>query len=1492
MWRTQPIFVSSTFQDMQAERDHLRTYVFPELEERLRAVRVHLEWVDLRLGVATASLSSESAREQQVIKVCLAEARRCRPFLIVLLGERYGWIPPQERITAAAVEEGLDADVAGSSVTDLEIRVGVLAPESAPHRCFVYLRDSLPYSEMPSDVAAFYADALDPESASQDRAARLTNMKQRLEAAVPNRIRHYMADWDRDHSRVTGLDAWGRIVLEDLWRELSQDAAAEGPELSPSQVERNAIEDFAIDRSRDFVGRERLLSYITRFATSSESDTAYGACVTGAPGAGKSALFGELTRRLRTSGAFVLSHATDATPRSSSVDSMLQRFVEELAAAVGVDASPGTGNFEALDATFASLLAKLARRQRVIVLVDGLDQFERTPRGRFLTWLPRPWPANAKLITTAAPGDGSQTLSERDGIEMATLPPLDAGEARHIAKAISGRYHRALEPDVLYALVEKTSPAGLACSNPLWLTIAVEELNLLDADDFQRVARNYSGTPAERVRSLMLDMVSDLPPEADALYGVVFDRAETLFGARLARAFLGLIALSRRGWRQTDFRALLPRLTDEPWDDLRFASLRRVFRGQLRQHGVLGQWDAAHGQMRAAARTRVTAALGDITGVHTAIADHLLSLPPNDPLRVTETPRHLLAAGDWRRMSAYYGDASLAEGSVESATGALFDSLVGVSASDAADAAEFVGRLLDADFDEGVRELVVRRLVHYLSDALDGRVPLAVQIAVLARLEEAIRASLTATPGRLVCLTVLSVAQNKMGRLLQAAGRPSDALKVYSEASNTFGALAEHDRDNRLGPLGMARTLQNMGDLLFATGKLDEAMAAYWASVRVAKRLADSHPSDRDTQLTLATSLERAGRTVMARGGRAEALDVYRASAAVLNGLVESDPQNLEAQRSLVGSLHGVGQALAASARQKDALDAYRSSLTVAEAVSARDPEHVEDRRAIAVSQERIGEILFGHGDAEGARAWWEQSLAIREKLADADPSNTSWQRDVANSLERVGDTYHFVGLGREAIERYTRGIAILEELLTGDQENREWRRGLALTLEKKAGSLAAAEQREGALTAYEKSLALCRALAHDDPDDVRMLRQLSTCAIGAGDVLEDMGRADQALAIYQESMTIRERLAAADAGNAGSQNDLAVVQNRLGNVLAKAGRDEEALAAYRRSCEILSALAEAEPQNPMHQFNRAIGHERVARILAKDRVEEARDEYRTRVAIAEQLVEDYPGRPDWEDLLLRSYEKLRDFLAANAGRGGNWRHELMYRHAQIGGLHACAGRLGRALSAYREQLAVAQSLASDDPGDLDRERDVSVAFSAIGDVYSAAGRPEEALAAFQQDFSIAERLAAADPADAQRLWDLSTSYIRIGDALLANKQADEAQTALRNGLAIRQRIATDHEDNAGWQRGLAVSYNKLANVLLATDQREEALECFRRLVAIAVRLAALHPDDEQWRRGLAKSYAKLADVLNALGRGEEALEASRQSKVVSDGDAPAKQDQ
>jgi len=102
-WKARPIFISSTFRDMHAERGYLRTHVFPRLEEELRKRRHQLEPIDLRFGVESGDAASEEERELLVLKVCLGEIRKSRPFLLVLLGDRYGWVPPADRMPQAAL---------------------------------------------------------------------------------------------------------------------------------------------------------------------------------------------------------------------------------------------------------------------------------------------------------------------------------------------------------------------------------------------------------------------------------------------------------------------------------------------------------------------------------------------------------------------------------------------------------------------------------------------------------------------------------------------------------------------------------------------------------------------------------------------------------------------------------------------------------------------------------------------------------------------------------------------------------------------------------------------------------------------------------------------------------------------------------------------------------------------------------------------------------------------------------------------------------------------------------------------------------------------------------------------------------------------------------------------------------------------------------------------------------------------------------------------
>ena len=82
------VFVSSTFQDMSAERDELVSRVFPVLTQKAAKRKVSLTVIDLRWGI-----TEEESKMSKVVEICLEEIDKSHPFFIGLLGNRYGWIP-------------------------------------------------------------------------------------------------------------------------------------------------------------------------------------------------------------------------------------------------------------------------------------------------------------------------------------------------------------------------------------------------------------------------------------------------------------------------------------------------------------------------------------------------------------------------------------------------------------------------------------------------------------------------------------------------------------------------------------------------------------------------------------------------------------------------------------------------------------------------------------------------------------------------------------------------------------------------------------------------------------------------------------------------------------------------------------------------------------------------------------------------------------------------------------------------------------------------------------------------------------------------------------------------------------------------------------------------------------------------------------------------------------------------------------------------------
>lgn len=114
--RVARVFISSTFEDMQLERNILARAVFPRLRDRINLDGISLYEVDLRWGI-----SQEDAENRKVVSICLEEIDTCYPFFLCVLGERYGWRPSSTDIGSS---DKANLRIRGSnspSITEIEI---------------------------------------------------------------------------------------------------------------------------------------------------------------------------------------------------------------------------------------------------------------------------------------------------------------------------------------------------------------------------------------------------------------------------------------------------------------------------------------------------------------------------------------------------------------------------------------------------------------------------------------------------------------------------------------------------------------------------------------------------------------------------------------------------------------------------------------------------------------------------------------------------------------------------------------------------------------------------------------------------------------------------------------------------------------------------------------------------------------------------------------------------------------------------------------------------------------------------------------------------------------------------------------------------------------------------------------------------------------------------------------------------------------------------
>lgn len=1277
-WRIRPVFISSTFKDFGEERDQLRNFVFPEIEERLRERFHHLEPIDLRWGVETKSVDQEEEKHLLILKVCFGEIFRSRPFLIALIGDRYGWIPPLERVKTAAMEVGYDGEVQNKSITALEMEYGVLNTPEQMTRSRFYFRMPLPYDSMPQDVAQYYSDAYSKEENAQLKVENQSKLKSRIQSkeespSLVGRWHTYKADWDSQLHKVIGLEAFGKMVLDDLWEDIQAETESyvQKPALTWIEEETRSLAEFVEGRVRDFKGREGTLAYILRFALSPDGEQKYnGLCITGNPGSGKSAVFAKLHRELAKSDVFLLANAAGAGARSTDIDAILERWILELCVflnlkspafltegkseAVNLDLDrPKFNRSKELEVSFRHLLGLAGKTHRVVVLLDALDQMEHTLRGRNLSWMPSQWPENVKVIATGIPGHETSAFLRSKDVEQFDLPLLPPETAKQIIDSICNKYHRSLNPDIAEIILLKENGNIPAHANPLWLSMAIEELNLIDSEDFAYAERMFTGDGESKLFQLMSYLANQMPANVDELYSWIFKRLEDIFGAEVIKACLSLLSLGRKGWGDRLLENIVPILSGKKWDQLNWVAARRLLRAHL-VYSVAGNWRFFHQQMTRSVAQLYLPSEEEKLHLHQLLSDYLLCLPPGNPLR-SEIMYHLIQGNDMRSATTYYAkDISPME--VYAAAETLANYIL--EQNELKDTSQKIAFVLSMLTLGGHENATIKRLFDRFQFDVYTLIEHKIRSAdrafywqkLLAFVEEYIKIQ----PHDQLWLKYWIGCFDKIGDVNMMSDSIITAIANYLQAMQLNEKLIALHGDTFDRDLALYIIKSKLGDAYVQKGNLEDAVELYKGSLLIMDVL---HRGDRGSmylQRCMAVIISKIGKVQLELGNLTAALRELNASVNWFRHLIKESPESIRFQDELSLTLGYLGNAYLASGKYEEARDAYEEKLEAIQNLQKEDLDNTRWKFFRSGIYIEIGNVFKAQWSLPDALTNYQTAALLLEELVKFDISNRRWNHDLSVAYNMIGDTYWYMNKSSDALVWYEKSLDIRQKLSLVDPQNKTFMHSIAATYDRIGESYMQLQNADSAYTAFKKSLEIESILIEGDPHNTTWKRDLSIAYTKIAYIHQVSRKYEEALDQYQQSLHIIEELTNLDKLNITWQHDLFSTKFRMAEVYKSTNLIDTAFIFFNESHDIILRLTQINPQHLGWMKDLSLTYESLAIILAQtERFAESYDHFLACLKIRENLHALQPDNITFGNDLIQCFEYLSILMKRQGNEAG-----------------------------------------------------------------------------------------------------------------------------------------------------------------------------------------------------------------------------------------------
>lgn len=531
-WKHIKIFVSSTFKDMDMERDALKNIVIPKLNEAFMPHKLHVSIVDLRHSVETDTSLDIEERERRVFQVCMDEIDSCKPYFLGLVGHRYGWIPSLNDMNPDFYERlALPADFPISkdelSVTVCEFIHSLFNTGKPTEHSFVLMRSADSYSQLGDDARREYFDEGRNGELIDSFRTYLTNFGS---AAC-------LMEYSLDLNDIggNGLQAWCDKIYEALLKEIEKEL---------SDRENLYDEDYLIRQQKfisrhtvNFKGREEVLQKCMSILHSRGALYLY----QDENGLGSTSLACKLYAMLAESDKFFcLYHNTDISPQAVKYENVLYYWNRQLLKFLEMD--HGYLN-EIRD--MADCLYEEFRRLCSIVLEK---------RGR-----------KVAIFT-----EGTTRLNNYFALKFAFnyyIDVIPTGERSslniifpYIVEELNDKDFEILTCNLRRAAREALSRKRQS-RNIKWLQRAIHILEHLNRSDYEQIrSSEQDGRQEESISDYLVGIIGDMPDDFDELSVFWVERLKGIYG-RFVSEYLYILSVTS-GVSDQDLSAMTGRTID------------------------------------------------------------------------------------------------------------------------------------------------------------------------------------------------------------------------------------------------------------------------------------------------------------------------------------------------------------------------------------------------------------------------------------------------------------------------------------------------------------------------------------------------------------------------------------------------------------------------------------------------------------------------------------------------------------------------------------------------------------------------------------------------------------------------------------------------------------------------------------------------------------------------------------------------------------------